>query len=284
MEQDIKREALQQYLQYFKFWFITAAVMLAVFLGLFGYKNLIKGARRNAEAPAERVYDEADVLSEEEEKLLRTQIAKQEAKTGMDIVLVTIKEDVEAQGSWNSVMRDYADDFYDYGKYGYDKVHGDGVLLLDNWYEGQAGSWLSTCGKAYERLDSSEVDRILDVVYDRVEESPYEAYRAYVDESCRLVKRGNIVLPPWMIVVTPVVIAAVYLSMHREHKKASDTTTSVTFVKNGKPVVNDNRDEFIRKNVTSVKIETGSSGGQSGGGGGHRSNSGVSHGGGGRRR
>lgn len=283
MEQDIKKEAFRQYLHYFKFWFAAAAVMLVVFLGLFAYKSLAKKERGNDEAPAERVYDEADVLSEEEEKLLREHIAKKEAGTGMDIVLVTIKEDVEAQGYWEGVMRDYADDFYDYGKYGYDKVHGDGVLLLDNWYEGQEGSWLSTCGKAYERLDSAEVDRILDAVYDRVEESPYEAYRAYVDEACRLVKKGNISLPLWMILVTPAVIAAVYFSVHRTHKKAEDTTTASTFVRNGKPVMNESRDEFIRKNVTSVKIETNSSGSRSGGGG-HRSSSGVRHGGGGRRR
>ena len=38
---------------------------------------------------------------------------------------------------WSTAMRDLADNFYDYNNFGYDKVHGNGVLLLDNAYEGQ---------------------------------------------------------------------------------------------------------------------------------------------------
>ena len=57
-------------------------------------------------------------------------------------------------------------------------------------------------------------------------------------------------------------------------KAGKDTTTLNTYV-NGNVELLDHRDIFIRKDVTSVKIESSSSGGSSGGGGG------VSHGGGG---
>ena len=70
------------------------------------------------------------------------------------------------------------------------------------------------------------------------------------------------------------------------HIKPSDgdnTTTSVTYVANGKPKINKQQDEFDRKYVTSRKIPQNTDS-DSGGGGSHVSSSGVSHGGGGSRR
>ena len=62
---------------------------------------------------------------------------------------------------WSTAMRDLADNFYDYNNFGYDKVHGNGVLLLDNAYEGQKGSWLSTCGNVYDYFGDYEIDQAL---------------------------------------------------------------------------------------------------------------------------
>ena len=287
MDKDIKKEAFRQYIHYFRIWFIILGV-LAVVLGIFIVKKAVTPSviRENHEAPEERVYDYADVLTSEEEELLREYIAQKEQRHYIDIVLVTIKEDVEKNGYWETEMMNIADDFYDQNKFGYDMVHGDGVLLLDNWFENQEGSWLSTCGRVYQQFGEYEIDSVLDAVYDSVEQSPFEAYKAYVDEVCNWVDGGSgSVIPGGIIFAVPLVAAGIYAFSHLHQEKAKDTTTATSFVESGKPLMNDNRDEFIRKSVTSRRIQTSSSGGSSGGrGGGHRSSGGVSHGGGGRRR
>uniref|UniRef100_UPI0040576608 TPM domain-containing protein n=1 Tax=Acetatifactor sp. TaxID=1872090 RepID=UPI0040576608 len=296
MDKEIKREARKQYIHYFRIWFILIAVLLVVFLVMAGVDILSRtsSGRRNMQAPAERVYDYADVLTGEEEQKLREYIAQCEAEYEIDLVLVTINEDVESQGYWETVMMNIADNFYDENGFGYDKVHGDGALLLDNWYEdeygSQAGSWLSTCGIVHDRLDNYEINRVLDEVYYRVEDNPYAAYKAYVQTTCEYAS-GNVLqasIPWWFILLGPAVIAVIYAVTHLVQSKAKDTTTAKTYVEGGKCVVTSSSDTFIRKSVSSRRIETssgGSSGGhRSGGGGSHRSSSGVRHGGGGRRR
>ena len=96
MENDFKKEARKQYLHYFRFWFIGIGILalLCIVMALVsqGRKNV---PRTNNEAPTERVYDYADVLTDEEEKDLREYIAKMEKRMHIDIVLVTINQSVE---------------------------------------------------------------------------------------------------------------------------------------------------------------------------------------------
>ena len=79
MEKDIRVEARKQYLKYFRIWFIVTGV-LAVITGAFWISNLLeeKVVRRNDQAPVERVYDLADVLTSAEEEKLRVYIASAE--------------------------------------------------------------------------------------------------------------------------------------------------------------------------------------------------------------
>lgn len=302
---------MKQYFHYFRFWYIALAAMLAVTAGVFGLRYFTNGRqmpRNNFECPEERVFDDADVLTAEEEDKLRALIAETEAKTGCDIVLVTINQSVldlygyenNTDANWNTAMRDYADDFYDLNNYGYNRVHGDGVLLLDNWYEGakgsEKGSWLSTCGKVYEKYSYRMIDEVLDNVYDEIESNPYRAYAEYVKTVERhMMKRERVITPIspitcFMIALIPAILFIVRHLKNKEGKKDTVQTTYVDFEHGGAPVFSVQRDELINKYVTSHKIQTdsGSSGGHSssGGGraGGHSSSSGVSHGGGGRRR
>lgn len=289
MDKEIKKEARKQYFHYFRFWFIGIGILLAFVLAGTLLNGMVKESRGNTQAPEKRVYDYADVLSDAEEIQLEEYISSCENRSHIDLVLVTVSEDMEALDySWENAMMNYADDFYDDNLFGYNKVHGDGALLLDNWYEGQEGSWLSTCGSVYHKFSNYDIDRVLDKVYFRIDTSPYEAYKAYVDETCRLMDAYSAgVSIPWLaIVFLPIIVAVVFALSHLKQKKAEDTTKANTYVQDGKARVNVKSDNFIRKNVVTRRIETSSSsgGGHRGGGGGHVSRSGVSHGGGGRRR
>jgi len=292
MDKEIKNEAKKQYFRYFKTWFIVIGIMAVIFAGLFLSRWLSNSVRQNDSAPAERVYDYADVLTDAEEQELRDYIAKKEKKHGIDLVLVTINEDVESHGYWDTVMQDTADDFYDDHDYGYDQPWGNGALLLDNWYEdeygSQKGSWLSTCGSVEYKLGSYDIDDVLDKVARKVEDNPFEAYKAYVTEVCKKMSQGTTVIPWVYVFYIPVVVAVIFAIAKLRSAPAKDTTSATAYVSGGKPVMKSRRDDFIRKDVTTRRIQTSSSssGGRSrsGGGGSHRSSSGVRHGGGGRRR
>lgn len=310
IEYDVKAEAKKQYLNYFKAWFIVLGILVICALvkfvgGLLEKDEVIE--RTNFEAPAERVYDKAGVLTDMEEDKLRLLIAKYEGMIGCDIVLMTIDQPVEGAEAqqkydyrytdWELNMRDIADDFFDYEGYGYDNVSYSGALILDNWYEGQGGTWLSTSGKVYEKFGDYEIDQVLDEIYYAIDggSSAYKAYEKGIKELAAQMtgdrklasslSMGSFVLAA---LILPIIVAAIFIATKMKVKEGEVTTTSNTYV-DGNARVNGQRDDFIRKSVSTRVIQTSSSGGSrsggsSGRGGSHRSSSGRSHGGGGRRR
>ena len=66
-------------------------------------------------------------------------------------------------------------------KYGYDEPYGDGVLLLDNWYDGQAGSWITTSGRLADEYSEEDLNEIFDVMFSVIEEDPCGAYMIFVN-------------------------------------------------------------------------------------------------------
>lgn len=285
MDKDIKKEALKQYFKYFWMWFVLLGILFVVWIGKITVESLTRNVgRRNDLAPQERVFDYADVLTDEEEQRLRAYIAECEKKAKVDIVIVTAVEDVEARGYWEYSMMDIADEFYDDNNFGYDEPRGDGVLLLDNWYQDQEGSWLSTCGSAINKIGDYGVDEILDEVYYYVERDPYKAYHTYVGMVTKMMMKSSIQIPILLVILAPVVVAVIYAFANMSQKKAKDTTSAKTYVAGGKTLMNVQRDDFLRKNVTRRQVQSSSGGGGRSGASSHRSSSGTRHGGGGRRR
>ena len=289
---------MKQFVKYFSWLFILLGVVSVVFIIVFIIHSTQKVAdTRNDAAPSRRVYDYADVLTDSEEKELEMLIRESEEKIRCDLVLVTIDEPIIEQygytsntdAAWNFSMMNYADDFYDNNNFGYDKIHGDGALLLDNQYlagtsDSQAGSWLSTCGRVYKRFSSNMIDDVLDDVDRYIGYDPFMAYKAYVKSvTKKMLKDNDPFIPFPLVVIVPFIISAIFIATHLKNKEGDRTTTSNTYVEPNSIHFNVRTDELINSHITSVVISSGSSGG-GGGGGGHRSSGGVSHGGGGHRR
>lgn len=303
MENDFKKEARKQYLHFFRIWFIIVGILLVVTI-LVTIARVFTGSsmeRGNVQAPAERVYDYADVLTDEEEEKLRQLIAKKEAQIGCDLVLVTICKPVEGSEAqetygyrytnWKLNMQDIADDLYDNYGYGFEAPHGDGALILDNWYEGQKGTHLSTSGRVFAKFGDYEIDQALNRVDRYIEYDPYKAYSACINYIAdRMSGRSSSMRSVFMLlaVFVPIVTAVIFVATHLRSKEGKKTTTATTYITGGKPVMNQQRDDFIRKNVSQRRIQTSSSSGggghSSGHGGAHRSSGGHSHGGGSHRR
>ena len=291
---------MKKYLSYFKVMFIILAVLGCV-TGVLGIRYLLSGAgeyrRNNSASPSERVYDYAEVLTDEEEDKLRVLIAGVEDEIGADLVIVTINESVlekygysyNSDSAWEYCIESYADDFYDSHNYGYNKKHGDGALLLDNWYEGELGSekgtTFSTCGRLVNAYTDYMVDEVLDDVYDLVESNPYRAYKSFVENvrADMLYKNEGIRIPFFVILIISLVVAAIYIAVHLKVKEGKKTTVPSTYVANDAVRFHVRTDDLINRYVTSRVIQTSS--GSSGGGSGSRiSSGGVRHGGGSRRR
>lgn len=284
-------EELKQYLKYFRVWLVIL-VILGVCVGVKiakTPKDLVI-ERTNFEASAERVYDYADVLTDEEEESLRSYIAVKEMEIQADFVIVTTAipvegpEAIELTGlnsrDWSTNMMNLADDFWDENKYGYNvSFNGDGSLLLDNRYPKQMGEWLSTSGKVYHKLSDDEIDSILDEVDRYYNNDPYQAYVAYIDAVVAQVTPHKFGTGDKVFAcIVAFFVAIGFYANKISQKQAPDTVTTRQYVA-GDPVVHLSTDNFMRKYTTSRKIETSSGGG----GGGHHSSSGASHGGGGHR-
>lgn len=301
MDNDFKKEAQRQYLHFFRFWFIIVGILLIVTVLMTLVKGIGHGAavRGNAQAPAERVYDYAEVLTSEEEDKLRALIDRREKEIGCDLVVVTMRQPVEGSAAkeaygyrytdWKRNMQDLADDIYDEKAYGYNAPYGDGALILDNWYEGQSGTHLSTSGRVFDRFGNRDIDQALSCVDRYIESSPYRAYSACINNIADKMsgKRSDVgALFVMLALVFPLIAAGVFVGTHLRSKEGKNTTTATTYVVGGKPVMNLQRDDFVRKHVSQRRIQTSSSsGGSSGGrGGAHVSSGGHSHGGGSHRR
>lgn len=300
MNQEIKTLARKQYLSYFKGWFIVTGIVVAITICLFVAAG-ISGKRNNTKAPAERVYDFADVLTDSEEKQLASYIAQKEKSGTIDIVIVTLNEPMGISDyEWEYNMMNYADDFYDEKAFGWNKPNGDGICLVDNWYEdengSQKGSWLSTSGKMEETISWEEEDDVFDAMYAYIDTNPYKAYCAAVDELAYYGKYGY---DPQsglsfycFALIAPIIVALIYAAVNLTQSQAKDTTVPGTYVENGQMTIRSKSDQFIRKSVSSYRVSSSSGGGGGGGGGhrgggsggSHRSSGGHSHGGGGRRR
>lgn len=148
--------------------------------------------RSNTEAPSDRVYDYADVLTDAEEMELTKLISEAEKQCKCDIILVLTDMEVGISDSeWCQNMMSYADDFYDQNAFGYDKPHGDGVLLLDNWYlagtdDSQAGSWLSTSGRAMLAIGAYEEELVWEALDAGFDISAYRAYENAISKLAEL--------------------------------------------------------------------------------------------------
>lgn len=304
MSDDLKKEARRQYVHYFRIWFIITGILLVVTIatGIAYSARNGKIERENTSAPEERVYDYADVLTDEQEELLREYIAEKEEKYHADFVIMTFNQPVmgeEAKAQygyrstdWTQNMMDIADDFWDENGYGYNKdFEGDGSILIDNRYpvEHEGGEWLSTSGRVETALSVDDIDNILYAVDEYYDTDPYSAYMAYIDSLCGYLAgpaetmTGSFGYWLFAAVVTGIV-AAIYAACHLGKNKAKNDVAVNAYVAGGRPVMHNKQDAFIRKNVVQRRIETSSSsGGSSGGGGHHVSSSGASHGGGGHR-
>lgn len=264
-------------------------------------------AAMNVSAESDYVYDQADLLTTEEEASLQ-EYAENFAKNWNMNFLVVTTDNAEGKNSM-----EYADDFYD--ERFPEESEEDGMIYLIDMDNREI--YLSTCGMAVRYLTDSRIDSILDEAFNYVADGDYYGtFVAFFDETDYYLNQGipsdqynydtdtgetdyyyDSYEEPMRITLMEAVIALVaalaaaggtigfitakyqlkFEDFHYDAYTDSDVQLSVK------------SDHLVNKFVTHRRIpkNNGSSGGSRSGGGSrsstHRSSSGRSHGGGGRR-
>lgn len=248
---------------------------------------------------SEKVYDFAEIFSEEDEEWLYNDIKDFIEKYKMDLVVVTDKFSY----SNDKENEDYAADFYDYNDFGLDFDKYNGIIIFINmnptdryfnfYMFGDSQLYFDNKRKQ-EPIDKAMGDMKLGSYYTAVKSMiisfkeylddgvPYDLEGYYVDDMGYLQKDPNFkrpFRPPWIAIIGSdliIILITMIILVKKNKMVKKKLEMNAYFNKNGADYRVKN-DQFIRSYVTSHTVSS-SSGGHGGGGG--FSSSGGSSGGG----
>ena len=248
---------------------------------------------------SQKLYDFADILTDEEERILKEKIAAYIEKTNMDLVIVTFNEDFTEQQNIA-----YADDFYDYNDFALDYENYSGTILIRNTNKFDPYYYMGTTGNARLYYDD-RLDYILDSIYYDIKSGNYlKAFNNYIGylnlyydkgisetmKGYEIGEKGQLVekyVVPYKFILIGASIATlitmlILVSKNKMVKKSTEANSymdknSIKYRKKDKKLISSNT-------VSHVNSSNSSGGGHGGGsfGGGHIGSSGGFHGGGGR--
>ena len=236
----------------------------------------------------EKIYDFAELLTEEEEKQLYDKVKEFIANTNLDLAIVTINTNVKDS------TQDYADDFYDYNDFSIDGLAF--VIDMQNRI-----FYISTAGKAMLYYDDYRIEYILSALDQEMYNHEYfnacntlisqltEYYNhGFSDNADKYVVIGTRIYrkTPYLLLSIIAVVSATIgtLILALRNKKIKLATNSNDYFDNKSFEITKDTKEFISSNTSRVYIPPADSGGGgSSGGGFHSGSSGASHGGGGHR-
>lgn len=129
----------------------------------------------SSSVPEQRVFDDASLFSSEEILELEQAIQNFQKETKMDFAIVTA-DDLGGEST-----RAYADNFYDDHGFGIDNMASGALFLID--MENRLPH-ISTTGDAIRHLTDSRLQSILDGCYDNLSIGDYAAAALFVVEEC----------------------------------------------------------------------------------------------------
>lgn len=236
----------------------------------------------------EKIYDFAELLTEEEEKQLYDKVKEFIANTNLDLAIVTINSNVKDS------TQEYADDFYDYNDFSIDGLAF--VIDMQNRI-----FYISTAGKAMLYYDDYRIEYILSALDQEMYNHEYfnacntlisqltEYYDSgFSDNADKYVIVGTQIYrkTPYLLLSIIAVVSATIgtLILALRNKKVKLASNSNDYFDNKAFKITKDTKELISSNTSRVYIPpTDSGGGGSSGGGFHSGSSGASHGGGGHR-
>ena len=232
----------------------------------------------------ERIFDEADILTETEEYSLQKYMDKVSKEKQVDIVIVTTND---AEGKQ---PREYAEDFYKTHDFGYEDSDGTGLLYLislDKSVTGNRELWMTTAKEAKDYFSQSRIDSVLDNIYNTLTADEELNYYGSCNEFIKGIEKYMnvsesvpVFLTKWYsklgiaLVITLIIFFILIFNFGGKKTTTAETYLNVNSIKR-----NIKEDTYMYTRTTKTKIEKSSSSSGSSSGG---SSSGGGYGGGGR--
>ncbi|MDO7908541.1 TPM domain-containing protein [Paenibacillus sp. JX-17] len=223
------------------------------------------------------IYDDAHLLSETDAAELNAMASKYGAERETDIIVYTTNNPESKD------TKEITEDFYDEHGPGYDKAHGNAVILTVDI--SNRDTYLAGFYKAEEMLDDGRLDKITSKISPYLSEGNYkQAFSTYIMTAYRYmgykpgVNPDNIVFKLWFQVLAALVIGGGVVGTMAYRSGGRVTIHRGTYEDAEKSGVLDRQDQYIRTTVTKRKIERNQGGGSGfGGGGGGTTKGGHSH-------
>jgi len=251
----------------------------------------------------EKIFDEAGLLTDQEEEKLQAELVKAADRVSLDVVIVTI-DDAEGKD-----VKSYADDYYDAHHFGYEKENGSGILFLIDMDNREV--YLATTGDAIYYLTDNRIEDIIDGGYDYVVDGAYKAafsgmmtatgaaydkgipsdQYTYDEDTGKIVRYQEPKSVKWYEVLVALALAcgaflAVFLGVLGKYRLKWDAY-KYDFHANGRVDVTNQEDRLVNQLVTHRHIQRNTSSGSSHSSGSrssvHTGSGGRSYGGGGRK-
>lgn len=253
-------------------------IMIAV-IGIFAVFGAFERTAEASEAHP-GVYDDAELLSDEEEAKLSSKIQTVETEKNYHVLVATTEDTLGK----DTVA--YADDFFE--EHNGDGVTGSGILFLIDMQNRQI--YISTSGEAVIRAyTDKKIDKMLDRIFEEVSDGDYykacgvflEDVSSYVpaEESAEAESESG-GIPIWVLLVGSIIIGRIivfFMTLNRGGKVVAGVND---YFAAGAAQEVIHRDQFVNRMVTKRKIEKDDDDEPLSSV--HRSASGTSHGGGGR--
>lgn len=222
------------------------------------------------------IYDKAGLLSKQEKNELNRLANEYGAERETDFIIYTSNNEA------NKDVQLMTEDFYDKKGPGYDKAHGNAVILAMDMHNREI--YLAGFYKAKEYLDDSRLDKIRDKITPDLTDGNYKiAFEKYIRLSYKYmgyepgVNPENIVFKLWFQLGVSIVIAWIIVAVMVSRSGGKVTVDRTTYQDSANSSVVDRRDEYSHTTVTKRRIERSSDSSSGGGGGGGTTSGGHSH-------
>ncbi|MFD0676999.1 MULTISPECIES: TPM domain-containing protein [unclassified Paenibacillus] len=212
------------------------------------------------------IYDDAKLLTPEEYQELNEMANQYSAKRETDIIIIT------SNNAKNVDVKKMTENFYDEHGPGYDKSHGNAVILTLDMRNRDV--YLAGFYKAEQYLGDGRLDKIRGKITSDLSSGDYkQAFEKYIKTSYKYmgykpgVNPDNILFNLWFQLGGALAIGGIAVGMMAYRSGGRITVNRQTYEDASNSGILDRQDQYIRTTVTRQKIEK-SSGSKSGGGGG----------------
>jgi uncharacterized protein len=222
-------------------------------------------------APKKLIYDDAALLSQQEYDELNAMANEYGSRRETDIMVVT------TGNAGNIDVMKLTEDFYDEQAPGYDKPHGNTVILTIDMKNREI--YLAGFYKAELYLDDGRLDKIRDKITPDLSNGDYAlAFQTYIQTAYKYmgvrpgVDPDFILFNIWFQLIASLVVAGGIVSLMVFRSGGRITVNRKTYEDAATSRIVGQRDQYIRTTITRQKIEKNNGGGSGGGGvtgGGH---------------